>query len=216
MLTDGLLAYYPFNGSALDASGHGNDGTVSHAALVNDRFGASNSAYEFNGVDSFISIPHKPSLNLIQDFTVSVWFNQRISGNFRLMDKATSTTDDGWTFDIESAKPMQFQRRQRRTFSMGPWTISGFTSVHWMESEISYLYRLESGGLPHLTMSVRSVELTILGVPGRRYQLESSLNAKSWTNVGQPFVATEAEISEEFDVLETGRYFKIVEAPVQP
>lgn len=85
-----------------------------------------------------------------------------------------------------------------------------------MESEISYLYRLESGGLPHLTMSVRSVELTILGVPGRRYQLESSLNAKSWTNVGQPFVATEAEISEEFDVLETGRYFKIVEAPVQP
>jgi hypothetical protein len=51
-----LVAYYPFNGNANDESGNGNDGEVIGATLGNDRYGNSNSAYEFNGVNNYIDL----------------------------------------------------------------------------------------------------------------------------------------------------------------
>lgn len=54
-LTNGLVAYYQFNGSALDASGNGNNGTVYGATLTTDRFGQRSEAYSFNG-SSWIDI----------------------------------------------------------------------------------------------------------------------------------------------------------------
>ena len=38
-LTQGLIAYYPFNGNAMDESGNGNDGEVKGATLAVDRHG---------------------------------------------------------------------------------------------------------------------------------------------------------------------------------
>jgi hypothetical protein len=35
--SNGLVAWYPFNGNANDESGNGNDGTVNGAALTADR-----------------------------------------------------------------------------------------------------------------------------------------------------------------------------------
>lgn len=55
-LTNGLTAYYPFNGNANDASGNGNNGTVNGATLTADRFGNANSAYRFNGA-SWVQLP---------------------------------------------------------------------------------------------------------------------------------------------------------------
>ena len=54
---NGLVAYYPFNGNANDASGNGNNGTVYGATLTADRFGSVASAYEFNGTNAYIVIP---------------------------------------------------------------------------------------------------------------------------------------------------------------
>jgi len=54
-VTEGLIAYYPFNGNAKDESGNGNHGNVfGEALLASDRFGLQNSAYKFDGVDDFI------------------------------------------------------------------------------------------------------------------------------------------------------------------
>ena len=53
--TDGLVAHYPFNGNANDASTNSNDGTVNGATLTTDRFGNANSAYSFDGVDDDIN-----------------------------------------------------------------------------------------------------------------------------------------------------------------
>lgn len=53
-LNDSLLAYYPFNGNANDATGNGNNGTVYGATLISDRFGNPNSAYTFNGTTDHI------------------------------------------------------------------------------------------------------------------------------------------------------------------
>lgn len=48
-LTNGLVAYYPFNGNANDASSNGYNGTVYGATLAPDRFGQPNQAYHFDG-----------------------------------------------------------------------------------------------------------------------------------------------------------------------
>lgn len=52
----GLLAYYPFNGNAEDASGNGNHGTLNGATLSDDAEGRANSCYHFEGNGS-IDIP---------------------------------------------------------------------------------------------------------------------------------------------------------------
>jgi len=54
-LTNGLVAYYPFNGDANDESGNGNNGSISGAVLTADRLGATNKAFRFNGASDRIS-----------------------------------------------------------------------------------------------------------------------------------------------------------------
>lgn len=70
--TDGLVAYYPFNGNADDESGNGLDGTVYGASLTTDRYGTANSAYLFNGIDNYISVDYTPAFQL-PVITVSAW-----------------------------------------------------------------------------------------------------------------------------------------------
>ncbi|KJU86726.1 FG-GAP repeat-containing protein [Candidatus Magnetobacterium bavaricum] len=74
-----LIAWYPFNGNANDDSGNGNNGVVHGATLTTDRAGSTNSAYSFNGADSYIGVPDKDGLTLgANPFTIATWvyFNQ--------------------------------------------------------------------------------------------------------------------------------------------
>jgi hypothetical protein len=73
LLTNGLVAYYPFNGNANDESGNRNDGTVEGATLTADRFGNPNSAYRFNGVNSDILIPETLVGPSIPACSLSIW-----------------------------------------------------------------------------------------------------------------------------------------------
>jgi PEGA domain. len=68
--TSGLIAYYPFNGNANDASGAGYNLLIQGATLCADRFGKVNSAFSFSGGNQFISGPIKQ----FQSFTLSLWF----------------------------------------------------------------------------------------------------------------------------------------------
>ena len=72
--TDGLVAYYPFNGNANDESGNGNHGTViGNVELTTDRHGDSNGAYRFFGNPlNYISVPDNESLHF-NNFTLSAW-----------------------------------------------------------------------------------------------------------------------------------------------
>jgi hypothetical protein len=69
-LNDGLVAYYPFDGNAEDASGNGNHGTVYGATLTEDRLGNADSAYSFN--NNSIRVPSSKSLES-PAITTSVW-----------------------------------------------------------------------------------------------------------------------------------------------
>ncbi len=73
-VTDGLVAYYPFNGNANDETGHGYDGKVSGATLSDDRLGNGQSAYSFDGVNDQILIGQEPNFPAWNTYAVSVWF----------------------------------------------------------------------------------------------------------------------------------------------
>jgi hypothetical protein len=103
-LTNGLVAYYPFNGNANDASGNGNNGTVYGATLTPDRFGNPNAAYYFNGTNSYIDIPQNSVLNsLTTNFTLSAWIWQQSAkpDGYRILDKNTAGEPAGWTLDTD-------------------------------------------------------------------------------------------------------------------
>ena len=68
----GLVAYYPFNGNANDATGNNHNGTVSGATLTTDRFGNTNNAYSFNGSSNYIDINQASNLNL-PEYTYTAW-----------------------------------------------------------------------------------------------------------------------------------------------
>ena len=59
--SDGLVAWYPFNGNANDGSPNGHNGVVNGALLVPDRNGNQSSAYGFDGLNAQISLPDLPS-----------------------------------------------------------------------------------------------------------------------------------------------------------
>ncbi len=70
-----LIGWWPFNGNAIDESNNGNEGTVYGASLTTDRFGNSNSAYNFNGLNNWIDVNHNEKTSITGSYTISVWVN---------------------------------------------------------------------------------------------------------------------------------------------
>ena len=73
-LDDGLVAYYNLNGNANDSSTNANHGIPSNTTLTTDRFGKSDKAMHFNGINALIQIQSKPYLALTNaESTVAFW-----------------------------------------------------------------------------------------------------------------------------------------------
>jgi hypothetical protein len=97
--TNGLVAYYPFNGNSIDESKNGNNGTVYNATLITDRYGNSNSSYSFNGTSSYISVNPNPNLNLKDSLSISIWtkidfINSPSGKGHHLIDKGSNSTNE--------------------------------------------------------------------------------------------------------------------------
>ena len=69
-----LGGYYPLGSRGNeDFSGNGNDGTIKGSPTSVQNFSKiNNRAYEFDGIDDFIEVPHSNSLNG-KKFTVTAW-----------------------------------------------------------------------------------------------------------------------------------------------
>jgi hypothetical protein len=380
-LTNGLVAYYPFNGNAKDASGHGNDGIVTNAVLTQDRCGMPASAYDFVSVDCQITSSFQGVVGS-NPRTVSCWIKQK--------DDLRTKTEEVINWGLGGACAGQFSCGfnadanfgadsfyfgvsidvgcGRIVYDQGPWdgrwhhyawvvpdvqnpsltdvkvfedgsllttglwyyrgaaycstvfldstpeamaiprggTPNGFGSIDDLrvynralsDQEVAELYKLESSPqpctthratataqvvngfivgititdpgcgytntsppavifrdstgtgaaataivtngiveriqidsngrdytdsvrvliapppfLPTLTIGVSRVNVTVSVVLGRRYQLESSANLATWSPIGDPFVAQDDTVTQEFVVQDTGRYFRINEVP---
>ncbi len=72
--TNGLVAWWPFNGNANDESGNGNNGTVNGATLTTDRNGKQDNAYYFSSQNCNTRIDVNVNTSSIKTgLTMSVW-----------------------------------------------------------------------------------------------------------------------------------------------
>ncbi len=74
--TDGLVAFWNFEGNAIDQTGNGHDGTVVGSSPVPDRFRRPGRAYAFDGIGDVITINAGRALRFgIGDrYSISLWF----------------------------------------------------------------------------------------------------------------------------------------------
>jgi hypothetical protein len=113
-LTDDLVAWYPFDGNALDMSGNSRHGTIYGASPTKDRYNKINGAYDFDGVDDYIKINHDKAFNHLP-LSISAWFNSKgNSGQAGIVSKYWAAHWNGWQI-------MDFDG------DLVPWYLSSFS-----------------------------------------------------------------------------------------
>ncbi|RJP56348.1 MAG: T9SS C-terminal target domain-containing protein [Ignavibacteriales bacterium] len=71
--TGDLILSLPFNGNVEDESGNNNATTLSGAVLTTDRFGVTQSAYKFDGINDNIRVANSTLLNFSNSITLNLW-----------------------------------------------------------------------------------------------------------------------------------------------
>ena len=110
----GLVAWYPFEGDASDASGNDRNGTVHGATLTQDRHGRENNAYEFDGEDDYIRVNHDKIFNNLP-LSVGVWFKS--DGNAEetgIVSKYWSGNWNGWQIMERNGRIIPWYLRSAR------------------------------------------------------------------------------------------------------
>jgi hypothetical protein len=95
-LEKGLVAYYKFNGSALDNSGFNNNGTYfGRGIYTTGRLNDSNAGLELNGSGDYVGVPNSSSLNPTNQLTINLWLKIDSYPNryTSVIDKGGPTTD---------------------------------------------------------------------------------------------------------------------------
>ncbi|MFC0878449.1 LamG-like jellyroll fold domain-containing protein [Saccharicrinis sp. FJH2] len=88
-LDSGLVAYYPFDGNAYDYSGNNLHADVNGPELAYDRFGNTNNAYSFDGINDYMVVKDTDLLNP-NEISICLWYKPDYFvgiGNNSLIDK---------------------------------------------------------------------------------------------------------------------------------
>jgi protein associated with RNAse G/E len=121
------VAYYPFNGNAIDESGNGNHGTVYGATLSTDRFGNANKAYIFN--NNSIQVANSSSLNPTT-ISISLWFLST-GTNMNLISKNNPNDATSVSFKITLDDFQVIQRGLQIGFGRGVCNSVGDYFSYW-------------------------------------------------------------------------------------
>ena len=127
---DGLVAWYPFNGNALDESGFERHGEPDGAALVADRFEAASSAYMFDGTSSIVL----PDIEISGSFSSSFW----------LLADASSDQSDA-VLDGSSGNFIRIVNEVEENWQLGanscsgnPYSQEGFDLGEWIHGAVVF------------------------------------------------------------------------------
>jgi hypothetical protein len=126
-ITEGLAAFYPFKSSAEDKSGRNRNGVLHGPTPSSDRHGFANSAYLFNGANTYIRIPDVLFTPSVPGITICAWvlsnditprgmavytgtrmgecMLQVVQGNFNFLSKLS---DGGWYAAVAPAVQGKF------------------------------------------------------------------------------------------------------------
>ncbi len=108
--TNGLVAYWSFDGNALDSVG-GNNGTLQGGTVLTAGVkGVSNTAYAFDGDGDYISVPDDASLNPSSEISISVWINSGAANSSkRVMSKYYDGSMRDWDLHVDTDGTFRIQ-----------------------------------------------------------------------------------------------------------
>ena len=140
--TDGLVAYYPFNGNPNDVSGNNHHAENDGAVLVQDRFGESSAAYSFSGAERIVA-PNSVSPVGSEARTINVHFvsytelpngnNQySLQGLFGSGSAAGGKVISSLNIDGQNTNNGHIPRPGHIYFSSGSWNDEA-----WSEESVS-------------------------------------------------------------------------------
>lgn len=106
---DGIVALYTFSGNANDYSGNGNHGKVEGPVLTEDRFGAPNGAYYFDGIDDYIRLNDADKLSPVnQKLTIAAWIKNSGSKNKYILYKGDRSNNREYALGISKDSQAAF------------------------------------------------------------------------------------------------------------
>ncbi|NND72857.1 MAG: LamG domain-containing protein [Rhodothermales bacterium] len=100
-----ILAFYSFDGNADDISGNNNNGTIEDVNTAADRFGQLSKAFDFDGENDRIVVPHSVSLDVgasNTSYSVSLWARSDFSTSSRLLDKWDDFIGTPYPFSVRA------------------------------------------------------------------------------------------------------------------
>ncbi len=136
-LDSGLVAYFPFNGNAIDLTGNGHDGTINgNTTLVLDRFGSQNKAYTFPDQSSSISLANSVNMNLEAGFTINAWIKYKSGGTKVIICKHVCGYVNGFIFWIDTDGQIKLLLGQNGWSTVG--TNQTFIEDQWYMVTATY------------------------------------------------------------------------------
>jgi trimeric autotransporter adhesin len=127
---NGLIAYYPLNGNANDYSGNSRHASLYGTETTTDRFGTSNKALTFDGIDDYIEISNFPSLNN-NSGTICLWVRTRsdFGDETRVVLSKIDIENAGYIIKAFDQGSFWFQSRISNGSNMGSnWLINPYAS----------------------------------------------------------------------------------------
>lgn len=105
-ITDGLVAYFNFNGGTLkDSSGLHNDIVLNSATMTTDRFGNANNAYLFDGTSSYMTVKNASSLN---PSNISMFVILKVNGFYTGSCEGNQVLSKGYPYYINGFYGIEF------------------------------------------------------------------------------------------------------------
>jgi len=161
-LNDGLVAYYPFDGNALDSSANNNHGSILGGEFDNGKF---NLAYRGLDGRSVISIPDNDSLHLTE-FSISTWIevDSLNSSNLPIVwkgVKGTNITSPYSLFVTGNFSPQTFSSGATVSGSQDPQKIIVMISNGVSEQALFSDLHIPIGNFAHVVVTANGSTLKI-------------------------------------------------------
>ncbi len=137
--TEGLVAYYPLNGTGDDASGNGHHGESHNAVPVMDRFGVTNGAMSFNGQSQYITTDLALQYSTDDSFTWSVWYKSEdvLDESSNLIAIGFENSDDGEvTVGVWNSQHPSYANRAEATSRCDSYSSHGGVHTVYGNDEI--------------------------------------------------------------------------------
>lgn len=179
-VTNGLVAKYSFNGGTANDEVGTNHGTVTSASLTEDRFGNSNMAYSFDGVDDHIDFGDAPEFQMgTHDFSISLWVNYTVAQQGVIFSKRDGATSNYSQYNLSVIANPQFGG-----ISKSMWSFERCSSSDDRYALVGDI----SGSWKHVVFIHDHLDSTIIYVDGQYVAHDIGIFDGNFNVPGRPLV----------------------------